>query len=127
MIKNNDEQKLEIKEYKGDELVPQTTFQNWKVAISRYKPQSDEKNINSLERHNETDEVFILITGSATLLIGKDMKRYTMEQGKIYNVHRNTWHRMCMTEGTQVVVVENADTTKDNSEYISINREEKIC
>ena len=40
----------------------------WMVGIKNYKPENDISNIDCLERHNETDELFVLLRGTCILL-----------------------------------------------------------
>ena len=109
---------IEIKEYEGAGYQEQIDFNGWRVAIANYMPSLEEENLNFLERHLKTDEVFVLIDGTAGLLVGKDRKRYVMEKGKLYNITCGTWHRVFMTENAKVVIVENTDTGKENTEYL---------
>jgi len=69
-----------------------------------------------MERHNGTDEVFVLLAGEATLLIGESGQKVKMSVGKIYNVHKGTWHQIVTKPGARCLVVENADTCAANSE-----------
>lgn len=108
---------LEIKEYEGPGYKEQIDFNGWRVAIVNYTPELTETALEYLERHPETDEVFILIEGIAGLLVGTERKRYVMEKGKLYNVKAGTWHRVFMNGTAKVVIVENTDTGKWNTEY----------
>ena len=113
-----DNLELEIKEYQGPGYKAQIDFSEWRVAIANYMPSLEEDRLTYLERHLETDEVFILLEGNAGLLIGREKKRYIMEKGKLYNVKQGVWHRVFMTENSKVVIVENSDTGNENTEYI---------
>ena len=39
-----------------------------------------------------------------------------MERGKVYNITAGTWHHIQVEPGTQVLVIENSDTSKANTE-----------
>ena len=95
------------------------SFDGWRVAYLRYAERFD--NVTYLERHLETDEIFVLIKGSAVLISGKNAELIQMETGNIYNVRKGTWHNIKVSKDALVLVVENADTCKENSEYIPIN------
>jgi hypothetical protein len=41
-----------------------------------------------------------------------------MEQGVIYNVTKGEWHGIVVSSDALVMVVENSDTTEENSDYI---------
>ena len=73
-----------------------------------------------LERHLKTDEVFVLLSGKATLYVHDDAVDRTesteMQPLKVYNVPRNTWHHIVVSEDASVLVVENRGTAKENTE-----------
>ena len=108
---------LEILDYMGDGYSPIMHFDEWRVAILRYAERFDRQSPIRLERHLLTDEVFVLLEGSATLFIGESMEEYPMESHKIYNVKQGVWHRIVTSEDAKVLIVENHNTSKDNSEY----------
>ena len=64
-----------------------------------------------------TDEVFVLIKGKGSLFIGEKRTRVEMEIGKVYNVKKAVWHEMVLDEEALVLIVENDDTGKENTEY----------
>ena len=109
---------LEILEYGGEGYARVVDGPKWTVAALNYADRFDEKKIVRLERHNLTDETFILLSGSAVLLIGEDACRVDMEPLKFYNVRAGTWHKIIMTPESRVMVVENSDTSAANSEYL---------
>ena len=73
-----------------------------------------------MERHLDSDEVFVLLSGAATLLIGDERREVGMAPGKIYTVSKGTWHQIVTSPGTRCLVVENAETGAANSERIPI-------
>ena len=72
---------------------------------------------DKLERHLLTDEVFVLLSGSAELVIGLDMKHIPLETGKIYNVKKGAWHNILIEKDAKVLIVENHNTGLENTEY----------
>jgi len=108
---------MEIKEFNGEGYMPLTSFGGWCVAIANYAPHLRPENLCKMERHLETDEVFILLQGEACLYIGADKKQYKMEPGKIYIVKCGEWHCISMTGNSKVAIIENNGTGPDNSEY----------
>ena len=74
--------------------------------------------IPRIERHIETDEVFVLLEGEATLIIGKELTKIPMCRHKVYNVPKAVWHHITVNEGARVLIVENQDTCRENTEYI---------
>ena len=111
-------QGLEIKEFTGRGYKGVHVFKEWRVA---FLTQDREYTKNTyIERHLESDEVFVLLKGKATLFIGKDREPVEMEYNKIYNVTAGTWHSIECDEEASVLIVENDDTVKENSEYIDL-------
>ena len=92
------------------------TFENWTVALMNCEDRF--VNITKLERHNLTDEVFVLLCGEATLLIGEEAEEVAMEKNKLYNVKAGVYHATRMSEDAKLLIVENANTSRENTEYI---------
>lgn len=112
--------RIEITQHDGTGYTPLVDYQSWRVAICNYSPTAKRGEIPYIERHMETDEVFVHLAGEVSLLIGKEMTEYKLEPGKVYNVKRGEWHCLCMSEDGKVLIVENVDTSKENSEYIQL-------
>ena len=112
---------LDILEHCGTEYRRLVNNAKWTVASLNWAPRFDEKNLVELERHNLTDEVFVLLCGKATLLVGEGAERVEMEPLKHYNVRAGIWHHIIVSEDARVLVVENANTSKDNTEYLSLS------
>ena len=106
--------------YRDEGYARQVNNAKWTLAALNYAPRFDEKNIVELERHNLTDETFVLLAGSATLLIGETTERVRMEPLKCYNVRAGIWHHIVVTKDARVLVVENANTSKDNTDYLDL-------
>jgi len=111
------ESQLEITEYNGPGYKPLVDSGGWRVAVVNYMPKLELSRLDFLERHLETDEVFVLLQGEAGLLIGQERLQVPLEIGKICNVKRGIWHRVYMTPGAKVLIVENTDTEPHNTEY----------
>ena len=109
---------LEIAEYNGEGYEPTFHFKTWRVAFLNHDAKGNKEGITYLERHNETDEVFVLLQGEATLLIGEDPEEEVMEKNKIYVVKQAVWHSIYMTEDAKLLIIENQDTSPENSEYM---------
>jgi len=101
--------------------------EGWRVAILNDAGQFRRENTTFLERHDRTDEAFILLEGECALYIGEGgdghpgaIRLLPMERGKIYNVKRGVWHNLATVPGTAVLIVENADTSPDNSPKMAV-------
>ena len=113
---------LEIFEYTGVGYNPTMNYESWRVAIANFGEHFDEERYNYLEAHKETDEVFALVSGKARLVIGKDFSETPLEIGKIYNVKRGVFHALLMERDAKVLIVENHNTGRENTDYYYFNR-----
>lgn len=111
---------LDILEHDGTEYRRLVSNARWTLASLNWAPRFDEKNLIEMERHNLTDEVFVLLKGKATLLVGEQACRVEMVPLKYYNIRAGIWHHIIVSEDARVLVAENADTSKDNTEYLSV-------
>jgi hypothetical protein len=121
------EKLLEVREYKKEGYSPVVDYGAWRVAILNYNDQLLPENLTAMQRHNETDEVFILLRGSCILFIGDGDQKVTdifaenMQPFKVYNVKKSTWHTHTLTKDAMVLIVENRDTTFDNSPFCPLS------
>jgi hypothetical protein len=117
---------LQIAEYAGAGYQPLVDFANWRVAILRYHAELLPHNIARAQRHDETDEVFVLLTGRCILFIGEGRDRVLeihaedMQPLKLYNVRRSAWHTHTLSHDATVLIVENRDTGSANSPEIDL-------
>lgn len=122
---------LEIIEYKGEGYKPLIDFNGWRVAYLRFLDELIPANIQRMERHLLTDEVFILLEGEVTLMMGEGDREVTrllpepMERMKLYNVKQGAWHGVLMSQDATILLVENQDTSETNSEYFKLTPEFK--
>lgn len=84
----------------------------WKVGMLHYNERFSK--LGEMERHMLTDEVFVLITGTATLYT--DREAVAMESGLVYTVPQGVWHHIVVSEDATVLVVENRNTSIENTE-----------
>ncbi len=121
---------LEIYDLIGEGYKPLVDYGEWRVAFLRYIDDLQPDQIKEMERHTETDEVFVLIHGRGVLLVGGVGTRVEriypqiMEFGKIYNVKRNAWHAVLLSRDASILLVENRNTGRLNSEYTSLSKEQ---
>lgn len=113
---------IEVYDYNGDNYKTAMRFGKWRVAYLNYGDRFTEENFEKIERHNESDEVFVLLDGSATLIVGEELNRIEMEPHKLYNVPKGVWHHIFTVEGTSVLIIENEDTGLENSEYLFVKK-----
>ena len=117
---------LEIREYNGIGYAPLVDYGAWRVAILRPIDELLPHRLGKMQRHDETDEVFVLLAGRCILFIGEGAEDVTqihaqdMEPKKLYNVKRGCWHTHTLSEDATVLIVENQDTTSANSPEIPL-------
>ena len=112
--------------YEGEGLTRVFENEKWMVGIKNWKPMNDIANINNLERHNETDELFILLNGQCTLLFanetaeGLDIQAVEMEPMKVYNIPRTLWHNTVTRKDTKLALIEDSSTGSANSDNLDL-------
>ena len=118
---------LEIHSFEGLGYKPLIDYGTWRVAVLRYIDDLIPNQIERAERHNETDEVFVLLDGKAVLFNGEGDQQITalhpqvLRPGKMYNVKRHTWHTVVLSKDASILLVENQDTGEANSDYAALN------
>jgi mannose-6-phosphate isomerase-like protein (cupin superfamily) len=116
-----DEHLLEVRSYEGEGYQPLIDYDQWRVAILRYCDELLPHRIFAMQRHNETDEVFVLLEGRCILFLGEGKETITsitsidLEPRKVYNVRRGVWHSHTLNSEASVLIVENCNTTIQNS------------
>jgi hypothetical protein len=124
-----DEKLLEIHEFTGIGYKPLIDYGTWRVAILRYIDELIPERIEKVERHDETDEVFVILAGQAVLFLGEGetnvvaLHPQVLEPGKFYNVKRGAWHIVVLSRDASILLVENRDTGAGNSTSVPLSAE----
>jgi hypothetical protein len=124
---------LEISEYNGVGYQPLIAYGAWRVAILRYIDELLPQNIGKMQRHDKTDEIFVLLNGHCILFIGagtdrvEDVLAEDMRPLKLYNMKRGTWHTHTLDQEAMVLIIENDDTGPGNSPEIGLTPEQRAC
>jgi len=109
---------------------PLVDYQTWRVAVLKFCDDVRADRLNSMQRHLETDEVFVLLEGSCVLISGGNGERpevvecVKMEKNQLYNVKKGVWHTHALDEEGSVLIIENQDTCDKNSPTELLNREQ---
>ena len=106
----------------------QRVFENekWTVGIKNWKPANDVTGIDCLERHNKTDELFVLVEGSCTLVYanetegGLEFGAVKMEKDKVYNIPATLWHNTITCKDTKMILIEDSNTSMENSDILNL-------
>ena len=123
---------MEIIKIKGTAFQPLKDYNGWRIAQLGYL-----ENINSLHgiktlgRHFKTDEVFVLIEGDVRIytagikddLENIDIKK--LEKGNLYVVKEKQWHVAVLEPGARVLIIENKNTSDENSDNYILNQADK--
>lgn len=122
---------IEIREHNGADYKALIDYQTWRVALMNYTPDLTPDKINKMQKHTETDEVFVLMRGQCILFIGEGKETVAkvyavdMELYKLYNVRKDVWHSHTFSEDARVLIVENCDTVEANSPFVELSEEQQ--
>jgi hypothetical protein len=118
---------LEVTEYAGEGYKPLVDFEAWRVAVLNYTAELLPERLDRMQRHNETDEVFVLLKGRCILFLGSGNEAVSQVYAedllplKFYNVKKGAWHTHTLSEGAAVLIVENRATTAANSPFVDLS------
>ncbi|MCZ2126218.1 MAG: hypothetical protein LC099_00400 [Anaerolineales bacterium] len=122
---------IEVREHNGADYQPLVDYQSWRVARMNYTADLTPDKINRMQKHTETDEVFVLMSGRCILFLGEGEETITkvhavdMELYKVYNVKRGAWHSHTFSEDARVLIVENRDTVAENSPFAALTESQR--
>ena len=118
---------VEEASYFEDGYKPILDFHGWRVAVLRDTEDVRPEAVSRVERHRETNEVFILTEGQADLIIfdGGDQPAETphvfpMELNVAYNIQDGVWHHCVLSEDAHIVLFERTNTSAENSDYAAL-------
>jgi len=125
---------LEIRTYAGSGYMPLIAYGSWRVAVLRYADTLLPSSLDAMQRHDETDEVFVLLAGRCILFLGEGTERVSAIHAqdlallKLYNVKKGCWHTHTLSPDATVLIVENQDTSASNSTRVALDsaQQEKI-
>jgi len=112
---------IDVVTYEGVGYKPVIDFETWRVAILRYCEELEIQNLKTMQKHNESDEVFILLNGNCTLFVGgkgdaiSEIDGMVMEPLHLYNIKQGVWHTHTLDKNATVLIVENQNTSDHNS------------
>lgn len=97
----------------------------WKLAFISHAEQYGD--LKQLKCHTETDEAFLLIKGDAVMFTsedGKTIEKTDLEKEKLYVVKKNTWHHLRVSSDALLLVMENSNTSKENTNTLTLKEKE---
>ena len=122
-----------IEEYESAEIGyhPFLIRDNWQVAKLNYVPELGMKELRKIEVHYKTDEVFILLKGTAVLIAvqkkGNNLsfELVNMKECIVYNIPKGIWHAIALNEKAELIIVEDAYTHLGNYELYEMSEVQK--
>ena len=108
---------IEQYSFSGEDFQVLKKCENWKIGFLRYSERFS--GFKQLERHLRTDEAFILLDGRAVLYTEDEQRE--MKKCTLYNIPKGVWHHIVVSRDTTVMVIENADTSVENTEKKTIS------
>ena len=102
-------------------------FHGWKVAMLRHFNIVDVSNLRRVERHRNTNEVFVLTEGTANLILctgpSTPEKSYvlSLERNVAYNVPIKTWHHVVMSQDAHIILFERSETGPETTDYATLS------
>lgn len=122
---------LEVHETQTTGFHPLVDSDQWRVALLNFEPALAPERLSEFQRHNETDEVFVLLSGRCILFLaeGEDTVSQIFPQDlepfKLYNVRRRAWHTHALSADAKLLIVENRNTSRVNSPRIKMTPEQR--
>lgn len=117
------EELVEIGESFAQTYTPVLDFEGWRVAMLRHFDIVAPETFSRVERHRDTNEVFILTAGRADLIVCPGdaepgpPRVAPMRPHVAYNIRRAVWHHVVMSDDAHIVLIERSDTGAANSDY----------
>ena len=117
---------VDVYRWGGQGYRPLVFSDGWMVALLNWEPIMDLEKATEIERHKETDEVFVLLHGHSALYIStpQGLRVLDMQPNLIYNVTKGTWHNLLATHDVTILIVENRDTHLHDTETRSLSATE---
>ena len=117
---------LELGQYFDDGYKPVLDFHGWRVAMLRYADMVDAQHLHQVERHRNTNEVFILTTGEADLILCEsgdtpgEAYVLPMKHNVAYNIPDYGWHHVLMSKDAHIILFERTETSSETSDYAKL-------
>ncbi|HEY7032225.1 MAG TPA: hypothetical protein VH482_12880 [Thermomicrobiales bacterium] len=117
---------VEIGSFFGDGYRPILDFHGWRVAILRFVDGHQPEAFRWVERHRETNEVFILTAGQADLVVcdgdAQPGEAFVTAMGHnvAYNIGQAVWHNVVMSPDAHIILFERTGTSRANTDYADL-------
>jgi hypothetical protein len=117
---------VEVGSYFAEGFRPVLEFHGWRVAVLHYIDGTQPKAFRRVERHRETNEVFILTAGQADLMVCDGHAQpgeafvTAMEHNVAYNIGQSVWHDVVLSPDAHIILIERANTSFANSDAVDL-------
>ena len=118
-------------EHKQEGLLRAVITDSWMIQFLNYMPRLSPDMIVTMQKHLLSDESFILLNGKAILYISEaenfpdQIEGVVLYPEKLYHVPKGMWHALILSEDAKLLIVENSDTTPENSPKVELTAEQK--
>ena len=119
---------LEVFTHEAAGYQPLVYSRDWMVALLNYEDIMALENAVDIERHVQTDEVFILLHGQAAFYLvagGGPLQVVDLQPGLVYKVTPGTWHNLLATREAAFAIVEKRDTDKFDTQVRPLSADER--
>jgi hypothetical protein len=123
--------KVESLGFEGEGMARVFENEKWMVGVKNWKPANDLAAIDCLERHNGTDELFVLLAGSCTILFANEVagrlviEAERMRGLRVYKVPRSLWHNTVTSADAKLVLIEDSSTSSENSDVMKLDEAQR--
>lgn len=123
-----DSDKIQLYTHEKEGFLRKYENSQWCVALKNHAETNGEEAVAHLEKHLYSDEIFILLQGKCTIISAVqkngelEFEFIDMESGTIYMIPKKLWHNTITYESAKLVVIENSDTSSENSERIKLDK-----
>lgn len=120
-----------VKSYDGEGVGGELAANEYRCSFLNYLPRLVPERVVSMQKHMESDETFVLLTGNAWIFLadGCDQPDHIhcvkLEQEKSYTVPLGIWHAPVMSKDAKILLIENNSTSDDNSPRVPLSEKQK--
>ena len=115
--------KIRISSCNGEGYLPLSIHEGWQVAYLTTCEKHQLDDLENMEVHLRTDELFILLRGGAVLLEADYESKQpifhalNMKPFLMYDVPQGVWHNIAMAPGTLLLIIEKDNTHLNDVHY----------
>ncbi len=122
----------EVYDFNGDGYQKLFHFNSWRIAELKYIEEIDASDVNFIECHLETDEVFVLLNGTCHMYLFEDNNttnsfvKLSLEKHKVYRIPKGVYHAHRLSKDAKILLIEEENTCNDNSHRIYLDENQML-